>query len=228
MRPSTHSRVYAVGLSGAAILAVIFAGVYCLVYRGPQEVAVTAKNESLDALSKGYDLARRVGADIRDALQLRPKVVVGERTIMERSSDQAELVTISQVLEHTHTFEHNWAGSTKRLEIKGVFMAKAGFSVDGLFAIRVSEDGSVVSIQHGPPRIISCELQEVIVVKDENGYWNKLTVEDRQNAQNALIQGARKAAADSGLFTKASENLRKRLEPLEAKHGVKLQDTPLP
>ena len=228
MRPTTHSRIYAVGLSVAAILAVVFAGVYFLVYRGPKEVAVTAKNESLDALNKGYDLARRMGADIRDALQLHPKVMVGDRTIMERSSEQVELVTISQVLEHTYMFEHNWAGSSKRLEIKGLFMAKAGFSVDDSFAIRVSENGNIASIEHGPPIIISCELQEVTVVKDESGFWNKLTIEDRQNAQNALIQGARKAVANSGLLTKASENLTKRLAPLEAKHGVKLQDTPLP
>lgn len=182
----------------------------------------------MDSSNQMYDLARRIGADDRDTLQLQPKVVVGERTIMERSSAQVELVTISQVMEHTHTFEHSWAGSIKRLEVKGVFMAKAGFTVDESFAILVSEDEDQVSIQHKPPRLISCELRQVTVVKDENGYWNKLTPEDRQNAQNALIQGARKATEDSGLLFKATENLTKRLAPLQARHGVKLQDAPLP
>ncbi len=103
-----------------------------------------------------------------------------------------------------------------------------GFTVDDSFSIHVSEDGERTAIRHGPPRLISCELQEVSIVKDENGFWNKLSTEDRQSAQNSLIQGARKAAEESNLLQKAKESLMLRLAPLQAKHGFQLQDAPLP
>jgi len=222
------SRLLAIGLSSAVVLAVFFAGTYLMVFRGPQELVTATKKETLDGLNKGYDLVQRIAGDIRDTLQIKPKIIVGERTILERTSEKTELVTISQVLEHTHSFEHTWAGSTKRLEMKGVFIAKAGFTVDDSFSIHVSEDGGRIAIRHGPPRLISCELQEVSIVKDENGFWNKLSVEDRQSAQNSLIQGARQAAEASGLLLKATENLRVRLAPLQEKHGFQLQDVPVP
>lgn len=221
-------RLLAIGLSSAVLLAVFFAGTYAMLFRGPQELVTATKEETLDGLNKGYDLAKRIGSDIREALQIQPKVIVGERTILERTSEKTELVTISQVLEHTHSFEHTWAGSTKHLEMKGVFIAKAGFAVDDSFSIHVSEDGGRIAIRHGPPRLISCELQEVSIVKDENGFWNKLNTEDRQSAQNSLIQGARKAAEASGILLKAADNLRVRLAPLQAKHGFQIQDAPLP
>jgi len=222
------SRTYARGISVALVLAVLCAGAYFLIYKGPVEVGGATKDGVFDSLNKGYDLAKRIGSDIREALQIQPKVIVGERTILERTSEKTELVTISQVLEHSYSFEHTWAGSTKRLEMKGVFIAKAGFTVDDSFSIHVSEDGGRTAIRHGPPRLISCELQEASIVKDENGFWNKLSTEDRQSAQNSLIQGARKAAEESNLLQKAKESLMLRLAPLQAKHGFQLQDAPLP
>jgi len=222
------SRTYARGISVALVLAVFCAGAYFLIYKGPVEVGGAIKDGVFDSLNTSYDLAKRIGSDIRDTLQIQPKIIVGERTILERTSEKTELVTISQVLEHTHSFEHTWAGSTKRLEMKGLFTAKAGFIVDDSFSIHVSEDGGRIAIRHGPPRLISCELQEVSIVKDENGFWNKLSTEDRQSAQNSLIQGARKAAEESNLLQKAKESLKLRLAPLQAKHGFQLQDAPLP
>jgi hypothetical protein len=43
-------------------------------------------------------------------------------------------------------------------------------------------------------------MSDVRVLKDENGLWNKLTVEDRQMAFRALEDKARKTFADSSLL----------------------------
>lgn len=212
----------------AVVLSVLLTGAYFLIFKGPKEIGGATKDGIVDGLNKGYDLVKRIGSDIATALQFQPVVVVGEKTVLERSSQLTELVTASRLIEHTYSFEHSWAGSTKRLELKGQFMAKAGFSVDDTFAIYVSEDGQSVTVRHAAAKLIACELLKVNVVKDESGWWNKLTPAEREAAQNALLTGARKVAGDSDLLVEATRNLTERLMPLQQKHSFTMTDEVLP
>lgn len=226
--PASSSRILAKGAVTAAVLGVLLTGAYFLIYKGPKEIGGATKDGIVDGLNKGYDLAKRAGGDIATALQFQPKVVVGEKTVLERTSQLTELVTATRLLEHTYSFEHSWAGSTKRLELKGQFMAKAGFPVDESFAVYVSEDGQSVTVRHAAPKLIACELLKVSAIVDENGWWNKLNSDVREAAQNELLIGARKAAAESDLLAEATRNLTERLKPLQQKHSFTIKDGNLP
>ena len=77
----------------------------------------------------------------------------------------------------------------------------------------------MVTVRHSPPILISSELNRLTVVKDENGWWNKLTALDREDAQNSLLQQARKAAETSDLMVIATQKLLDRLTPLQEKYS---------
>ncbi len=128
-------------------------------------------------------------------------------------------MTATKDFQHTYFYEATWAGSTKRLELKGDFVAKAGFTINDSFGLNLSEDGKMVTVRHSPPILISSELNRLTVVKDENGWWNKLTALDREDAQNSLLQQARKAAETSDLMVIATQKLLDRLTPLQEKYS---------
>lgn len=137
-------------------------------------------------------------------------------------------MTASKSFQHTYIYESTWAGSTKRLELKGEFTAKAGFPLDDSFSMVISEDAKTVTLRHKDPQIISCEMTELHVLKDEGGWWNAIQPRERQAAQNELLRQARIAAAESDLRSVASENLFDRLAPLQNKHAFEAKSEIVP
>lgn len=92
----------------------------------------------------------------------------------------------------------------------------------------ISEDGQSVTVRHAEAELTAYELQNVRVVKDESGWWNKLSLAERKAGQNALLTGARKVTGDSDLLVKATRNLTEQLMPLQQKHSFTMTDEVLP
>lgn len=218
MSNSDERRILAKGISICLILGVLFTGVYFLVWKGPKEVAGATKDGAVEVVNEGYALFKRAGKDLIKALQFQPKVTIGSTTVLGPATELTEVVTASKTFEHGYTYEVSWAGSMKRLEIRGDFLAKAGYPLDDSFSLDLSEDGKTVTVHHGAPRLISCELTRLHVLRDQNGWWNKLKPQEREAAQNTLLQQARAVAADSDLMRTAAGNLMERLAPLGKRH----------
>ncbi|MES2736879.1 MAG: DUF4230 domain-containing protein [Verrucomicrobiota bacterium] len=230
--PSARNTL-ATGISLALVLAVALTGAYFLyekTFKGIQETAGATKDGTIDAVERGLEIAKRTAKDVRRALGFEPKVTVGTNTVFGPSTELTEIVTASKIFEHTFTYEVTWAGSTKRLELKGDFTAKAGFAVDESFSIDISPDGKSVTLRHQQPKLISCDLTKIHVVKDENGWWNKIDPTEREKAQNILLEQARGKAAGSDLMTAATQNLLQRLAPLQTQQSLTVSDEsrPLP
>ena len=60
-----------------------------------------------------------------------------------------------------------------------------------------------ISAELPPPKLLSLGMSDVRVLQDEDGFWNKLTAEDRQTAFRALEDKARKKIANSKLLPEA-------------------------
>jgi len=222
----THT--LAIGLSISLVVAAIFGGFYFLMYKGPKEVVGATKDGVIDVANEGYSLFKRAGKDLYQALQFEPKVIIGSSTVHEPAIKQTEIVTASKTFSHTYTYEATWGGSTKRLELKGDFTAKAGFPLDDSFSINISEDGKTLTLRHKAPDLISCEMTKLHVLKDESGWWNKIQPQERESAQNELLRQARKVARNSDLLSTASENLLERLVPLQNKHSFAMKSELVP
>lgn len=218
----------AIGVAISLVIVVVFGGIYFLMWKGPKEIVETTKDGTIEVVNSGYDLFKRACKDIYQALQFEPKVIIGGETVYGPANQIAEIATASKDFQHTYTYEANWAGSTKRLELKGNFTAKAGFSVGDSFTMKIAEDGSKITLQHKEPKLLSCEMTKLHVLKDENGWWNKLQPQERESAQNELLKRARKLALDDDLKNKATQNLLERLHPLQSKHSFKTESKIIP
>lgn len=228
MNQSKSAHTLAIGIAISLVVVVLFGGVYFLIYKGPKEVTGATKDGVIEAANSGYDLLKRAGKDIYHALQFEPKVIIGSATVHGPATKMTEVVTASKSFQHTYTYEASWAGSTKRLELKGDFTAKAGFPLDESFSMVISEDGRTVTLRHKEPDVISCELTELHVLKDEDGWWNKIQPQERESAQNELLRQARKAAGESDLLSTASENLLERLAPLQNQYSFSTKSEVIP
>ncbi len=49
------------------------------------------------------------------------------------------------------------------------------------------------------------------ILEDENGYWNKITKEQRQEALNALMSDARKSVGETAILREAEQSLEKQI-----------------
>jgi hypothetical protein len=227
--PSARNTL-ATGISLALVLTVVLTGAYFLYdksFKGIQETAGATKDGTIDAVERGLEIAKRTAKDVRRALGFEPKGTIGTNTVFGPSTELTEIVTASKTFEHTYTYSVTWAGSTKRLELKGDFTAKAGFAVDDSFSIDISPDGKAVTLRHQQPKLISCDMTKIHILKDENGWWNKIDPSEREKAQNILLEQARSKAIGSDLLAAATQRLLQRLAPLQTQQSLTVSDEAL-
>jgi hypothetical protein len=216
---STSSKTPARAFGLAIVIAAITAAVYFLVVKAPPEAA-----------NKWYDVARNIGKDVDDVIHFRPRVTSGGVTLLKESNSIKELSTTERNFEHTHTWETTWLGSTKRIEYKGKFIAKAGYDLTKPFSIDISEDGKTIRAHMPPARINSVEQLKMEMIKDENGLWNKISPQEREQATNALLQDARTSIGKSDILKEADEAFMRQLDEAirkSAPPGVEILREPL-
>lgn len=168
--------------------------------RMPGEAAQAASEPAVE-------LAKRIADGISRRLQLRPEIRVDRQTVLEAETPVLELATVRREFAHEYEWEHQWLGSTKRLRLRGVFAAKAGFDLNEKFFLEIRSDDLSVDIGLPEPRVLGVEMIGYRA-EEEEGFWNKLSAEEREQAVNALIASARRSAElDDGLTGEAQRML---------------------
>jgi hypothetical protein len=165
------------------------------------------------------ELGRRIVDGLSRRLQLRPEVRVGRETVLAAETALAELATVRREFAHEYTWEHQWLGSTKRLRLRGTFAAKAGFDLHGNLRVEIDPQDLRVQIVLPPPRVLGVEMLSY-KAEEEDGFWNKLNPQEREEAVNALLTSARAAAeADTGLRDEAQRMLEFQIAETVAESG---------
>ena len=145
-----------------------------------------------------------------DVAHLQPKITIKNRVYLEQTAKTAELATVVRRTEVEHEFLHSWAGSTKRIQLRGVFLVKAGFDLHKNFSVDVRADE--IDVHLPPAQILGVEEQKVDVLSYENGFWNRISAEDIESELQTLPQLAREKAAQAGLAAEAERTLKEQLE----------------
>src|ERR1700754_5353025 len=83
---------------------------------------------------------RDLSAAFIDVAHLQPKITIKNRIYLEQTAETAELATVVRRTEVEHEFLHSWAGSTKRIQLRGTFLVKAGFDLHKNFSVEVRSD----------------------------------------------------------------------------------------
>ena len=165
------------------------------------------------------ELGRRIVDGLSRRLQLRPEVRVGRETVLAGETAVAELATVRREFTHEYAWEHQWLGSTKRLRLRGNFAAKAGFDLHGNFRVEIDPQDLRVQVALPPPRVLGVEMLSYDA-EEEDGFWNKLNPEEREEAVNALLASARAAAeSDAALRAEAQRLLEFQIAEAVAESG---------
>ena len=159
------------------------------------------------AAEPAVELAKRIADGVSRRLQCRPEVRIDQVTVLERETPVLELATVRREFAHDYEWEHQWLGSTKRLHLRGTFAAKAGYDLNEKFYFEINSDDLQVQLGLPEPRVLGVEMV-AYRAEEEEGYWNKLSAEEREQAVNALLASARAAAAkDAALLGEARRML---------------------
>lgn len=165
------------------------------------------------------ELGRRIVDGLARRLQLRPEVRVGRETVLAAETAVAELATVRREFAHEYIWEHQWLGSTKRLRLRGNFAAKAGFDLSGNFHLEIDPQSLRVQVALPPPRVLGVEMLSY-KAEEEDGFWNKLNPQEREEAVNALLASARATAdADPSLRDEAERMLEFQIAEAVAESG---------
>jgi hypothetical protein len=146
--------------------------------------------------------------------------------VVAASTPVAELVVLEKKALVRHSWSQTWLHSTKNFEIEATFTAKAGFDLSEPFRINIDPVTYNIETNLPSPRILSLGMSDVRVLRDEDGLWNKLTAEDRQQAFQALEKQAKRQFADSPLLAETRLEAEKRLREILASSGRKIEFAP--
>ncbi len=171
-------------------------------------------------------MAESVAADFQRALNFTPEVRVDSVVIVAGTQPVLELATATKQALVRHRWTHTWLQSTKNLEIEATFTAKAGFDLSQPFRIQIDPETKWISAELPQPKILSIGMSDVRVIRDEDGLWNKLTPQDREEAFRALEKEAEKKIANSNLVSEALYEGEKRIQQVLKESGARLKIEP--
>lgn len=170
---------------------------------------------------QAYEGARQIGRDIASVFQVTPEVTVNNTVVLQQQTPILELATISQKFQHHYDWTNTWLGSTKKINIKGTFEAKAGFDLHQRFSIDINSDKAVVILPE--PKLLSMEPSGDVRFTDESGVWNWVDADDRSKAINAFTKDARKYGNEAKFVEQAKSEMEKKLREIFLHHGMRVE-----
>src|SRR5438034_4250436 len=103
-------------------------------------------------IGQGTEDLERLGKDLRSAFigiaHLQPRITINNRTVVDQTTPTAELTILTRQLKVKREFQHTWAGSSKRIKLSGIFIAKAGFDLRQDVAVDVRPDEILIQLPH--------------------------------------------------------------------------------
>jgi Protein of unknown function (DUF4230) len=170
---------------------------------------------------RSYEGAKKIGRDISEAFQFTPEITVSNTVVLRQQTPILELATLSQRFQHQYVWTNTWLGSTKKINIRGTFEAKAGFDLNKRFSIQINDDKALVMLPK--PQLLSVESLPDVTFEDENGVWNWVDTEDRSKAMNAFTGDARKYAEQAEFIVQAQQVMEKKLTEILKLHGKEVE-----
>ena len=221
--------IISLAIAAAIVIGSVACAIYFLAVKGPLALVHGAKEETLDS-------ATRMANGFRNVFNFTPQITVNGVTEVEQAASVMELATASQgVVEH-YQWSQSWFGSTKTMELQGTYQAKAGFDLHEQF--RVSVAGGRITATLPAPKLLSIEMTGYKVLRDDNGWWNKINSADREKAIAAMQEEARSRASQSGILQEAKTRFKQQIGdmvkaldismPVETRFGDETPAVPVP
>lgn len=174
------------------------------------------------------DLARATAEGFREAFNVTPRVTIEETVVIEQTAPILELATVQRSLVIDEEWSHTWLGSTKVLRLRGAFTAKAGFDLRQPFSVAIQKRPLVATTSLPPPKLLSLQMDSYDVLHDEDGWWNRISNSDREQAVGRLQETARTKVLAAGLLEEARTSAVERITEIVTRNGARAEFTPAP
>jgi hypothetical protein len=158
-----------------------------------------------------------------DLLHVRPEIREGTRVIWGQTSARSEVIVAAKKIEVGYDWEHRWLGSRKVIRLTQSFELKAGFDLAKPFWVEVGPKEGEATAHLPAPEILAVTPVGKVSYRDEDGWWNKVTNEDRSAAYQRMAVEARKQGEKGSLLEEAKEMTGSRLTDLARAKKIRLQ-----
>lgn len=182
----------------------------------------------LDVPSK---IASRTASGVRegvaevfvDLLHVRPEVREGTKVVWGQTSARSEVIVAAKKIEVGYDWEHRWLGSRKVIRLTQTYEVKAGFDLRKSFWVEMGPGQGEATAHLPAPEILATSPVGDVSYRDEDGWWNKVTDEDRSKALTAMAGEARRQGEKGLLLEEAKEVAGSRLVDLARAKKIRLQ-----
>lgn len=217
-RSGATRTVFAVCFSIILVIAALTLAGYVLLVKIPTDLASHAKKGVIQTASEGADIARRIGRDFAHAFQFTPEVTLSGTIVLKQNAPVLELATVTQGATYHYSWAHSWLNSTKTLELESTYVAKAGFDLREAFSVDFDEKKKIIRVRMPRPKILSIEIKDLRVLKDHNGWWNKIQPSDREKAMREMQGDLRKNLERSDFLQQAQTNIELKLKEIGVRY----------
>lgn len=169
---------------------------------------------SSEVTDKAVRMAEAIAARFDQTLNFTPEVQIDSVVVVSPHTPIFELVTVQRQDLVRHRWSHTWMHSTKIFELEATFTAKAGFDLTEPFRIRIDPRSQSIAAELPQPKILTVSMSNLRILEDEDGYWNRLTASDREEAIRQLEAVARKTFASSNLLLEARSEAEKQVREI--------------
>lgn len=146
---------------------------------------------------------------IQREFSLTPTTVVNETTIYQGTREVFEVATAE--LEYSIEYvDEQWSLMSKSTtEIRGSFIAKAGFDMNDGFEMIVSD--SLIVFRYPPPKVLSVDVIGSPRIRKARGLWNPISDEELNHTLSLFHDKAEEKARYDQLHLKAEEEFKSKL-----------------
>ena len=158
-----------------------------------------------------------------DLLHVRPEIREGTKVAWGQTSARTEVIVAAKRIEVGYDWEHRWLGSRKVIRLTQKYEVKAGFDLGKSFWVELGPGQGEATAHLPAPEILATSPVGDVSYRDEDGWWNKVTDEDRSKALTALAGEARREGERGPLLEEAKEVAGSRLVDLARAKKIRLQ-----
>lgn len=184
------------------------------VYKSIDRV-VSAPRETIKQTGQtAEELVRTFAAELKKLFGSEPRISVNRRIVQTGGEAVRELALYKETILVNEEWTNTIWKSTKKIHVQQPFTLKAGFDLNRL-KLEVDPARREVTATISDSTIVNVEYAgDYEVLKQEHGFWNRITGRDRDTILNSLPQKAQEQAEELRLRDKAAEQLRSLLQPI--------------
>src|ERR1051325_5173630 len=172
------------------LVSVTVVSVAVCVYKGIDRVISAPKETVKQTGRTAEELIKTLAVELKKLFGAEPRISMSRRVIQTGGEAMRELALYKETVLITEEWTNTSWKSTKRIRVQQPFILKAGFDLNRL-KFEVDPKNREVRVTISESTLVNIEYAgEYEVLKEEHGFWNRITAQERDRIVNSLPQKA--------------------------------------